>query len=65
MLNQKKTFDQIYDLFAITTAQRYWTSSEYAAGYAYETIVYSTSYLYFGDEEEKNYAYFVRPFIAF
>ena len=54
-----------YDLFAITTAQRYWTSSEYAAGYAYETIVYSTSYLYFGDEEEKNYAYFVRPFIAF
>ena len=54
-----------YDLFELNTDIRYWTSTEYTGSYTYNTIVYSTSNLYFADYNGKTAVYRVRPFIAF
>lgn len=54
-----------YDLFELNTGIRYWTSTEYSAGSAYNTIVYGTGNLYFAYDEGKSVLYRVRPFIAF
>ena len=54
-----------YDLFELNTDIRYWTSTEYTGSYTYNTIVYTTSNLYFADYNGKTAVYRVRPFIAF
>ena len=54
-----------YDLFELNTDHRYRTSTEYAAGSAYNAIFYTAANLYFAVDNEKSILYRVRPFIAF
>lgn len=69
-LNKKMqviTDESRYDLFGISTdnENRFWTSTEQAAGTIYEAIMYTTGSLYFADTEVPSNTSRVRPFIAF
>lgn len=54
-----------YDLFVLNDGIRHWTSTEYTASSAYNSIFSSAANLYFAWSEGKTGARYARPFIAF
>ncbi|MBE6263840.1 MAG: DUF4906 domain-containing protein [Prevotella sp.] len=54
-----------YDLFVLNDGIRHWTSTEYTASSAYNSIFSTAANLYFAWSEGKTAARYARPFIAF